>query len=155
MSQSKSISQQVEYYLEGSQIVEQTIRMECDGWMVITHNGSEINMHESSFLKMGKLYEKLKAMPNYDDDVIGIGNSRHPANQIEAPSDYPDTIKKSLDYYKEHSDINPLLENLDQLENQMAKGKTIIIGIIKDLRSNGSQDLANSLCVIKDLFNYE
>lgn len=46
-------------------------------------------------------------MANYDHDVIGVGNSQHPANQVEiadnAPADLYDALNTAFDDLTEES----------------------------------------------------
>ena len=47
---------------------------------------------------------------NYDDQVLGVGNSFHPANQQEIETDHfeSNNLQKCLDYAKDFKDFEPI-----------------------------------------------
>lgn len=109
---------------------------------------------------MKKLYQKFlntqtsRIMTNYDHDVLGIGNPHHPANQMEL--DFPpQTLDECISYLNEHNDSDPLIQKIDELKDQMNKGKQLSVDLIIELRKSGLNGAANQLCKIRDLFKYE
>ena len=47
-------------------------------------------------------------MPNYDYDVLGVGNSEHPANRTEEEIFESDNLQECLDYAKLAYDYEPM-----------------------------------------------
>lgn len=93
-------------------------------------------------------------MTNYDHDVLGIGNPNHPTNQMEL--DFPpQTLDECISYLNEHNDSDPLIQKIEELKDQMDKGKQLSIELIKHLRKNNLHGAANQLCKIRDHFDYD
>lgn len=44
-------------------------------------------------------------MANYDNDVLGVGNSQHPANRPELEKREPNTIEEALLIYSEDAEL--------------------------------------------------
>lgn len=89
---------------------------------------------------------------NYDDDVLGVGNPLHPANQEPEKEEYfeSDNLQECLDYFRATNDIDPL-ENaiaLNELKKQMVKED--LTEVIKLLRTKGMDATANFLCHSRD-----
>ncbi len=97
---------------------------------------------------------KNKAMSNYDDDVLGVGNSQHPSNQEpeEEVNFESNDLQKCLDYYKDTGDIEPL-------ENAICRNELIHKNAIEDLtssikfmRNNDLNATADFFCKLRDTF---
>lgn len=80
-------------------------------------------------------------MSNYDEMVLGVGNSLHPANQIE--------LDPVLSYEEEmEAEILHLESQINQMKNAVAYRKAVnakIIEIIKSVYSNDYEYLHKKL----------
>lgn len=80
-------------------------------------------------------------MSNYDNDVIGVGNSLHPANQIDC--------ERELTHQEQMEEQIFILEqNIQQIRNAIKYRKAVnakIIEILKDVYANDHDYLHNKL----------
>lgn len=83
----------------------------------------------------------LIQMNNYDNDVIGVGNSLHPANQIDC--------ERELTHQEQMEEQIFILEqNIQQIRNAIKYRKAFnakIIEIIKSVHANDHDYLHNKL----------
>lgn len=87
---------------------------------------------------------------NYDHDELGVGNPRHPANQIEYSEDLPEGIEQAKKYFDETDDISYLEEEIDNVVQTLVKAQEEITQSVLELRKLGLDDLANKLCQLRE-----
>jgi len=88
---------------------------------------------------------------NYDNDILGIGNSDHPANQeqIESETFESNNLWECLDYTKEFKDFE-LIENAITLQNTIIEKAIIDLDFLIDTYHHTDQSLLkNKLVKIK------
>lgn len=89
-------------------------------------------------------------MENYDENVLGVLNSLHPANREENEVFYSENIQECLDYYKDTKDIEPLENAVSLQKDKLDIVVSILTEFIHFLRKKDLNDTANYLCMIND-----
>lgn len=89
-------------------------------------------------------------MGNYDYDVLGVGNSQHPANERENSRVYPEGIEQAKKYFDETNDISCLEEEIGNVVQTLESTHIKLTEVILELRSKKEDDLANKLCRIRE-----
>jgi len=87
---------------------------------------------------------------NYDDNVLGVLNGQHPANEKENDIFYSENIQECLDYYKETKDIEPLESAISFQQSKIELVASSLTDFIHILRKNNMNDTANYLCVLNN-----
>lgn len=91
---------------------------------------------------------------DYDNNVLGVGNEQHPANQEETTQDelITNSLESCLDFYKVTEDSEPLENAIFNKGKVIEKSIQEIQKVITFLRTNGFDNMANILCnVNRDL----
>ena len=88
-------------------------------------------------------------MPNYDHDILGVGNAHHPANQEPLEYDTPVNMSQALSWYSEFNDTTYLLEQLEQNAALINSIKEKLVEITKFSRAANQNFIANELSKIK------
>jgi hypothetical protein len=86
----------------------------------------------------------------YDEQVIGVGNSNHPANTKE---NYPSisTLGQALNYYNETGDAGPLAELAQETIEANSKAVELLIKLSGEARALDNTYIANRLHKLKEL----
>lgn len=87
---------------------------------------------------------------NYDHDELGVGNPRHPANQIEYSDDLPEGLEQSKKYFLETDDSSYLEEEVENVIQTLGKTEEELTEVILELRKIHQHDLANKLCQLRE-----
>lgn len=85
---------------------------------------------------------------DYDNDVLGVGNSQHPANE----QDYifeSDDLDDCMEYYKNTGIIEPLENAINKNRKLIREAKKIIDDTVSVLKSSNRSDLALIIYKIK------
>ena len=89
-------------------------------------------------------------MGNYDHDVLGVGNSQHPANETENSRDLPEGIEQAKKYFDETDDISYLEEEIDNVVQTLEFTQERLTEVILELRSKKEDSLASKLCQLRE-----
>jgi hypothetical protein len=88
-------------------------------------------------------------MPNYDHEVLGVGNAMHPANKESLEYDKPTNMSEALSWYSEFNDTTYLLEQIKENAALIGKIKEKLVELTKFSRAKNENLIANELCKIK------
>lgn len=88
---------------------------------------------------------------NYDEQVIGVGNSFHPANQQETESDHfeSNNLEECLDYAKDFKDFEPIENAIIEQNVAIEKAVSEIDLLIDTYHHTEQTFLKNKLLSIK------
>ena len=84
---------------------------------------------------------------NYDHDVLGVGNSCHPANQEETEVFQSEDLNECLQFARDNGDFEPL-EFAIELQTERLRIAKELIDELKD--GAISESTANKLQLIKN-----
>ena len=88
---------------------------------------------------------------DYDNDILGVVNSQHPANEKETESFVSIDLQECLDYYKDTRDLAPLENAIFENESNKKRAIKDLTEVIKLQRSKGDNNTANFLALTRDL----
>lgn len=83
------------------------------------------------------------------NDVIGVGNPNHPANQEEAPEFQSEDLRECLDHFYETDDIDPLSHAIAEVLRTIESAHKDLVECINFARSSDNAFLANKLASIR------
>lgn len=89
---------------------------------------------------------------NYDNDVLGVGNSQHPANQEPEKEEefYSTDLQECLNHYKDTLDCEPLENAIYENELKLKRANKDLTEAVKLLRSKNYDSTANFLCQLRN-----
>lgn len=85
---------------------------------------------------------------DYDNEVLGVENREHPANEHNYIFE-SDDLDDCLDHYKKTGDLGPLENAINTNRKIMYENKKIIADVMVDCETSNRSDLSLKLWKIK------